>query len=726
MASGPQDFPFGIMDVVELLHLKIRRRQANSVYVDCPICGDNRGKMNVNYEKNVWRCNYCDEHGGMLALYAKVHGISTSDAYREICEALHTGTQAPDYTVKRSGIPKRRTTQAPEPKRAGHQDTHKTLSALLEMLTLTGAHRNRLHKQGLSDEQIDTLGCRSTPPPEKCRSYVNWFIKQECVVEGVPGFFLDDDGKWTVNFHKWDAGILTPCIGEDGLIRDLEISLNKPVIILDENSEKKTINTTRLSTAPKVDEVIIPQSELAGIQEIHRTLSTLLTMLSLSDRHRRHLKSKKRGLNDEQIEQLGYKSTPPPGLCRSLTERLIQQGCTVEGVPGFYMDDEEEWTVKFGRRTAGIIIPARGIDGLIHGIQILLDVPIRNPNDPPGKEGTKYLWLSTSTEYMGAGSGSPIHFVGKPFARVVYAIEGLLKADITHCLTGRSFAAIAGANNVEKLGPLFVLLSQKGTEMIVEAEDMDKFRNEQVSRGASKIYLMARQYGMEYRRLTWNPNYKGMDDWQLALRNKLLKKEDKRMNFKERYLSGLCEFDSIENDVESWHKGEENGVGLVEYLGMTEQEYGAWLRDGDEAVKKLLDTQRWHQHFRIYQLDFKDGIEPKPFAFLGIEGLHKAGYEQPPAAEYCLVCDAEIVCPQGQEEEKILCRIFEKYNDTLPEDYPGRSLAPSDVVELYDEGKRCYFYRNEDGFAPVRFSPLLARPIMRKALHKNAAGNEED
>ncbi len=48
MDSYPGDFPFGIMDVVELLHLRIRRRQANSVYVDCPFCGDRRGKMNVN------------------------------------------------------------------------------------------------------------------------------------------------------------------------------------------------------------------------------------------------------------------------------------------------------------------------------------------------------------------------------------------------------------------------------------------------------------------------------------------------------------------------------------------------------------------------------------------------------------------------------------------------------------------------------------------------------
>ena len=38
--AQPQEFPFNIMDVAELLHLHIRRRQADSVYADCPICGD--------------------------------------------------------------------------------------------------------------------------------------------------------------------------------------------------------------------------------------------------------------------------------------------------------------------------------------------------------------------------------------------------------------------------------------------------------------------------------------------------------------------------------------------------------------------------------------------------------------------------------------------------------------------------------------------------------------
>ena len=98
--AQPQEFPFNIMDVAELLHLHIRRRQADSVYANCPICGDKRGKMNINFAKNLWRCNYCNEGGGMLSLYGKVYGISNSEAYREICDTLQNGLTAPEYTAK--------------------------------------------------------------------------------------------------------------------------------------------------------------------------------------------------------------------------------------------------------------------------------------------------------------------------------------------------------------------------------------------------------------------------------------------------------------------------------------------------------------------------------------------------------------------------------------------------------------------------------------------------
>lgn len=262
----------------------------------------------------------------------------------------------------------------------------------------------------------------------------------------------------------------------------------------------------------------VPQSNKASPAEIHQTLSLLLAQLTLRPAHREHLRSPKRGLSDEQIDALGFKSTPPPFLCRSITERLIKQGCKVQGVPGFYQDGGGHWTMAFCQKTAGILIPAIGFDGMLQGFQIKLDIPLKNKDDPPEKPGAKYIWFSSSSKKNGTGSGSPVHLVGNPSARVVYVIEGLLKADISYCLTGRTFAAIAGANNTSPLDAMFALLAQSGTEEIIEAHDMDKYSNKMTMAGASKIYLMAQKHGMNCRRLTWNPNYKGFDDWQLALR----------------------------------------------------------------------------------------------------------------------------------------------------------------------------------------------------------------
>ncbi len=145
------------------------------------------------------------------------------------------------------------------------------------------------------------------------------------------------------------------------------------------------------------------------------------------------------------------------------------------------------------------------------------------------------------------------------------------------------------------------------------------------------------------------------------------------------------------------------------YLGLTEQEYDAYLQTAPGvSFQELLDSQRKTQRFRVYQLDLEHG-ETRAFAFGGIDALHKAGFQQPPAAEYTLVYDGELICPVRQDDRDILERIFARYNQAFPPDYHGRSIAPSDVLELYDESERRYFYCDMAGFPQVKFSPALAK-----------------
>ena len=160
-ASG---FPFTIMDVAELLRLHIRRRSPGYTYADCPFCGDRRGKMCLNLMKNVWYSNCCGGHGGMLALYAKARRISNSEAYREICDELLTGGFAPAYEAQKQNTAKKET--ASQVERASAQAIHQTYSAFLSKLALTPMHHHHLQvKRGLTDEQIEQFGFKSTPPP---------------------------------------------------------------------------------------------------------------------------------------------------------------------------------------------------------------------------------------------------------------------------------------------------------------------------------------------------------------------------------------------------------------------------------------------------------------------------------------------------------------------------------------------------------------------------------
>ena len=448
------------------------------------------------------------------------------------------------------------------------------------------------------------------------------------------------------------------------------------------------------------------QSAKADAAVIDKTFTALLSMLTLSKEHREHL-HKVRGLTDEQIDRLGYKSTPPFYMCKPLAKRLLEKGCTVEGVPGFYVGKDGSWTVNFNSVTAGFMIPAHGIDGQIGGCQIRLDVPIKDKDAPPDKEGAKYIWLSSAGKLKGVSSGSPVFFIGDPYARTVYVTEGGLKAGIAHTLMNRTFAAIAGANNLVSLEDLFRVLSANGTEVIMEAQDMDKYRNVMVNNGASKLYLLAKKYGMECRRLTWNPNYKGVDDWQLALKRQKEEKEDRFTNFKEQFLHGLCDFESIYDAIAQWHEASETTCELTEHLGFTKEEYDCFLKNGDADMEKQLLAQRTEQKYRIYQLDFADGVVP--FAFEGIKKLRECGYEQPPAKLYRMVYDSAFLCAACDGQNARLEYLFGIFNDELPKDYTGRSISPSDVVELYDKDGRNYFYRDNNSFCPVKFSPMLTK-----------------
>ena len=217
-------YPFTILDIAGILNLKIRRRQPTNIDVDCPFCGHKKGKMNINLTKNVFRCNYCGESGGMIELYSKVFQISNAQGYADICEILHCGKELGElpkpkqlYTPDMEQLPK-----------ADLETRHQTYSMMLAQLILSKDHQQNLMHRGLNKEQILKYGYKSTPAFGFNR-IVSAIMSKECVLDGVPGFYTKKNNTYGINFHKNASGILIPVCSMDGRIEGFQIRLDRPI-----------------------------------------------------------------------------------------------------------------------------------------------------------------------------------------------------------------------------------------------------------------------------------------------------------------------------------------------------------------------------------------------------------------------------------------------------------------------------------------------------------------
>jgi len=238
----------------------------------------------------------------------------------------------------------------------------------------------------------------------------------------------------------------------------------------------------------------------ADRETTHQTYAMMLSSLSLAAPHREQLLA--RGLSIDNIVKFGYKSVPAYGQ-QKLCAELLKSGCTLEGVPGFYKDEEGKWSLRL--KASGLIIPISGLDGRIEAMQIRLDKP---PND------RKYIWLTSKGLDCGVTSGSPLHFVGDPAAKKVYITEGALKGAVAHGMTDYTFICLAGVKSTGKLNEMLEVLKANGTTIVIEAFDMDKYTNIHVEKAAENLRKMIESHGFKVQSATWeNKDLKGIDDY---------------------------------------------------------------------------------------------------------------------------------------------------------------------------------------------------------------------
>ena len=98
---------------------------------------------------------------------------------------------------------------------------------------------------------------------------------------------------------------------------------------------------------------------------------------------------------------------------------------------------------------------------------------------------------------------------------MAYLTEGPLKGDVASFLAkGALFVCIGGVN---ALGGLKDTLLSLGVAEVVEAMDMDQMQNKQVR---DAVLALRREVqgiqGLKYMKYTWNPAYKGVDDYLLS------------------------------------------------------------------------------------------------------------------------------------------------------------------------------------------------------------------
>ncbi len=251
---------------------------------------------------------------------------------------------------------------------------------------------------------------------------------------------------------------------------------------------------------------------IASVEVRDNTYTNLLSMLNLCPTHRESLKA--RGLGDEQIDWLGYRTTPVVRTGKIVAE-LLERGCRLDGVPGFYCDRESgRWMLDI--RGSGIMLPDRNVYGQIEAIQVRLDQAHRS----------KFCNLTSSEKYYGTQSRCCAHFIGireDDPDETVCLTEGVMKSDIAYWLAHErgyphGFVGVTGVSNKAQLAAAYSVLYGLGKRRILLMYDSDYQTNDAVRQMRDHALASGAESGFEMVPVSWNPQYKGIDDLLLAKR----------------------------------------------------------------------------------------------------------------------------------------------------------------------------------------------------------------
>lgn len=285
-----------------------------------------------------------------------------------------------------------------------------------------------------------------------------------------------------------------------------------------------------------------PKPQISSPEQRNAVYSSFLRLLKLTSAHRSALHD--RGLTDQEIERMQFRSTPMFGRIQ-IAQKLINQGLSLEGVPGFFKlstTDEstgevhEEWSVYCP--DPGYYVPIRNQEGQIVAMQIRLNKPTTDK--------AKYRFFTSGRETLAGGQSavSEVHveMCSQP-PRFVVVTEGPIKGYVSRALYQRLYnrddlalLCVVGTSNFGKVKSLMEwMMRQYPVEYFIEMYDLDKFTNQYVMRDRANLEREMRETILKMRQELKDqyifgkpkPKYisiskqhylgKGIDDHMLAL-----------------------------------------------------------------------------------------------------------------------------------------------------------------------------------------------------------------
>jgi hypothetical protein len=249
--------------------------------------------------------------------------------------------------------------------------------------------------------------------------------------------------------------------------------------------------------------------------KLHKVYSAMLATLDLTVEHCKALNS--RGLTDQEVATLGYKSFPLRR--REIAERLSKR-FNLHGVPGFWREPRSQsWDIA-GK--TGLAIPVRSRDGHISGIKLRVDKPAR--------PSAKYILLSSNP---GGEKGYPggtkahisIHWpLHRGKVKAVRITEGEMKADVATSMMDEYTISLPGVNSwrmaldpLRELKPQMVMLAFDADKTEEKSGYTDEEGNEvepyTVGKALAGLYLSLKSDGFNVVIEDWPPEAgKGIDD----------------------------------------------------------------------------------------------------------------------------------------------------------------------------------------------------------------------